>query len=139
MITLIALAVLAVAVLIALASAVQIVPQAHAAIIERLGRYRVTLDAGFHTIVPVLDKRRRLVDLREQVVAFPPQPLRECFGLLLNEVPVEQRQCLRSDGGDLSLRTTADGVCQVQRLKHRHDQTSFDEYVHTATGRFGCV
>ena len=75
MVTLIAAGVVALVALIAAARAVQIVPQAHAAIIERLGRYRVTLDAGFHTILPMLDRRRRLVDLREQVVAFPPQPV----------------------------------------------------------------
>jgi regulator of protease activity HflC (stomatin/prohibitin superfamily) len=62
------------ALLVALAS-VKIVPQAHAAIIERFGRYQRTLDAGFHTIVPFVDRRRRLVDLREQVVEFPPRPV----------------------------------------------------------------
>jgi len=75
MIALIAAGAVALVAIILAGTSVQIVPQAHAAIIERLGRYRRTLDAGFHIIVPVIDRRRRLVDLREQVVAFPPQPV----------------------------------------------------------------
>jgi regulator of protease activity HflC (stomatin/prohibitin superfamily) len=61
--------------LVLLTTSVQIIHQAHAGIIERLGRYHRTLGAGFHTIVPFVDRRHRLVDLREQVVAFPPQPV----------------------------------------------------------------
>ena len=61
--------------LVSAATAVQIIHQAHAGIIERLGRYHRTLGGGFHTIVPFIDRRYRLVDLREQVVAFPPQPV----------------------------------------------------------------
>ena len=72
---LIALGVVALLALVALGNSVQIVPQAQAAVIERWGRYLRTLDAGLHTIVPFIDRRRRLVDLREQVVAFPPQPV----------------------------------------------------------------
>ncbi|MEJ5869221.1 SPFH domain-containing protein [Pseudokineococcus sp. 5B2Z-1] len=54
---------------------VRIVPQASAVIIERLGRYSRTLDAGLHFLVPFIDKPRATVDLREQVVSFPPQPV----------------------------------------------------------------
>ncbi|ROS74336.1 SPFH domain-containing protein [Cellulomonas sp. PhB143] len=62
-------------VLVALAKAVQIVPQATAVIVERLGRYSRTLDAGLHLLVPFIDRQRAGVDLREQVVSFPPQPV----------------------------------------------------------------
>ena len=62
-------------VLIAIARTVRIVPQASAGIVERLGRYQRTLDPGLHFLVPVLDRLRPLVDMREQVVAFPPQPV----------------------------------------------------------------
>ncbi len=55
--------------------AVRIVPQASAVIIERLGRYSRTLDAGLHFLVPFIDKPRATVDLREQVVSVPPQPV----------------------------------------------------------------
>ncbi len=59
----------------AIAKAVRIVPQASAVIVERLGRYSRTLDAGLHLLVPFIDKARAVVDLREQVVSFPPQPV----------------------------------------------------------------
>ena len=64
-----------VAAVVMVGTAVQIVHQAHAGIIERLGRYHRTLGAGFHTIMPLIDRRHTTVDLREQVVAFPPQPV----------------------------------------------------------------
>src|SRR5436190_7428070 len=55
--------------------AVRIVPQATAVLVERLGRYSRTLDAGLHFLVPFVDRPRAVVDLREQVVSFPPQPV----------------------------------------------------------------
>src|SRR6478735_5648796 len=62
-------------VIIALVRAVKIVPQAVAIIVERLGRYSRTLDAGLHLLIPFVDRPRASVDLREQVVSFPPQPV----------------------------------------------------------------
>ncbi|CAN5368027.1 SPFH domain-containing protein [soil metagenome] len=62
-------------VVIVLVRAVRIVPQATALIIERLGRYSRTLDAGLHLLIPFVDRVRAGVDLREQVVSFPPQPV----------------------------------------------------------------
>ncbi len=59
----------------AIARAVRIVPQATAVIVERLGRYSRTLDAGLHFLIPFMDRVRAVVDLREQVVSFPPQPV----------------------------------------------------------------
>ena len=58
-----------------IASTVKVVPQAHARIVERLGRYHRTLNAGLAFVIPVVDKVRARVDLREQVVSFPPQPV----------------------------------------------------------------
>jgi regulator of protease activity HflC (stomatin/prohibitin superfamily) len=52
---------------------VQIIPQASVAIVERLGRYKGTKEAGLAFLVPFVDKVRQRVDLREQVVTFPPQ------------------------------------------------------------------
>jgi regulator of protease activity HflC (stomatin/prohibitin superfamily) len=66
---------LALVVLLALARTVRIVPQANAGIVERLGRYHRTLEPGLHFLFPFIDHLRPLVDLREQVVAFPPQPV----------------------------------------------------------------
>ena len=71
----IALIVLAVFVLIIAMAGVRIVPQARAGVVERLGRYTRTLDAGLTLIVPFIDRVKPLIDLREQVVAFPPQPV----------------------------------------------------------------
>ncbi|MGH2762935.1 MAG: SPFH domain-containing protein [Thermoleophilaceae bacterium] len=75
MATLIVLIVLAAVVLITLAQGIRIVPQARAGIVERLGRYQRTLDAGLALIVPYVDRVKPLIDLREQVVSFPPQPV----------------------------------------------------------------
>jgi regulator of protease activity HflC (stomatin/prohibitin superfamily) len=73
--TLIVLGVLAVVVLITLGRAIRIVPQARAGIVERLGRYQRTLDAGLALVIPYVDRVKPLIDLREQVVSFPPQPV----------------------------------------------------------------
>src|ERR671910_446802 len=66
---------LAVFVLVTLAKSVRIVPQARAGIVERLGRYNRTLDAGLALVIPFVDRVRPLLDLREQVVSFDPQPV----------------------------------------------------------------
>ena len=71
----IALIVLAVFVFITAASGVRIVPQARAGVVERLGRYARTLDPGLTLIIPFVDRVKPLIDLREQVVTFPPQPV----------------------------------------------------------------
>jgi regulator of protease activity HflC (stomatin/prohibitin superfamily) len=54
---------------------VRIVPQARAGIVERFGRYHRTLPAGLNLVMPFIDRLRPLIDLREQVVSFPPQPV----------------------------------------------------------------
>jgi regulator of protease activity HflC (stomatin/prohibitin superfamily) len=54
---------------------VRIVPQARAAVIERLGRYVRTQGPGLTFLVPFVDRMRPMIDLREQVVSFPPQPV----------------------------------------------------------------
>jgi len=54
---------------------IRIIPQARAGVVERLGRYSRTLQPGLTIVVPFIDKVRPLLDLREQVVAFQPQPV----------------------------------------------------------------
>jgi regulator of protease activity HflC (stomatin/prohibitin superfamily) len=71
----IVLGVLAIVAVVVLARAVRIVPQARAGIVERLGRYNRTLDPGLALLIPFIDRLRPLIDLREQVVSFPPQPV----------------------------------------------------------------
>ncbi|WP_082221276.1 SPFH domain-containing protein [Luteipulveratus halotolerans] len=72
---LIALAVLAVLVVIVVIQAIKVIPQAQAAVIERLGKYHRTTEAGVTWLFPFIDRIRSRVDLREQVVSFPPQPV----------------------------------------------------------------
>lgn len=67
--------ILVVIVVIVLASCVNIVPQAKAYVVERLGGYQATWDVGIHFKVPFIDKIARRVILKEQVVDFPPQPV----------------------------------------------------------------
>ena len=59
----------------AVVRSVRIVPQARAGIVERFGRYHRTLHAGLNVVMPFIDRLRPLIDLREQVVSFPPQPV----------------------------------------------------------------
>jgi regulator of protease activity HflC (stomatin/prohibitin superfamily) len=54
---------------------VRIVPQARARNVERLGRYRKTLEPGMNVIIPFIDRVKPLIDLREQVVSFLGQPV----------------------------------------------------------------
>lgn len=56
-------------------SIVRIVPQAHAYVVERLGAYKDTWSVGMHFKVPFIDRVARKVNLKEQVVDFPPQPV----------------------------------------------------------------
>ena len=67
--------ILAVLVLLILASCVKIVPQAQAFIVERLGGYQGTWDVGMHFKTPFIDRVAKRVNLKEQVVDFDPQPV----------------------------------------------------------------
>ena len=58
-----------------LARSIRIVPQANAGIVERLGRFNRVLGAGLAIIIPFVDRLRPLIDMRERVVSFPPQPV----------------------------------------------------------------
>jgi len=71
----IALIVIALIVIVVLAKSVTIVPQAQAKVVERLGRYSRTLSPGLALLVPFVDRVRATIDLREQVISFPPQPV----------------------------------------------------------------
>jgi regulator of protease activity HflC (stomatin/prohibitin superfamily) len=72
---LIVLLVVAGLVLITLGRTIRIVPQARAGVVERLGRYSRTLTPGLAIVVPFVDRVRDMMDLREQVVSFDPQPV----------------------------------------------------------------
>ena len=69
------LIVLLVVVVIVMISCVNVVPQAHANVVERLGGYQATWDVGIHFKVPFIDRIAKRILLKEQVVDFPPQPV----------------------------------------------------------------
>ena len=62
-------------VIIVVTSCIKVVPQARAYVIERLGLYQGTWEPGLHFKVPVIDRVAKRVNLKEQVVDFPPQPV----------------------------------------------------------------
>ena len=69
------LVVLAVIILWVVASCVKVVPQARAFVVERLGAYQATWSTGLHFKVPIIERVAKKVNLKEQVVDFPPQPV----------------------------------------------------------------
>src|SRR5438128_2106726 len=84
MVALIVILIVAVVVLVTLARTIRIVPQARAGVVERLGRYSRTLTPGLAMVVPFIDRVRPLIDLREQVVSFAPQPVITEDNLVVN-------------------------------------------------------
>ncbi|MGI8695583.1 MAG: SPFH domain-containing protein [Mycobacteriales bacterium] len=80
----IVLAVLVVLVVVIVVRSVRIVPQARAAVVERLGRFVRVLPPGISFLVPFVDRVRTTIDLREQVVSFPPQPVITSDNLTVN-------------------------------------------------------
>src|ERR1700743_1073982 len=75
MAALIVIAVIVVFALVVAARSIRVLPQARAGGVERLGRYSRTLEPGLTIITPFVERVRPLVDLREQVVNFSPQPV----------------------------------------------------------------
>jgi regulator of protease activity HflC (stomatin/prohibitin superfamily) len=80
----IAVIIVAVVVVFTLIRAIRIIPQARSAVVERLGRYNRTMEAGLRILVPFIDRIRHNADLREQVVSFPPQPVITEDNLVVN-------------------------------------------------------
>ena len=71
-------------VIVTLMRTVRIIPQARAGIVERLGRYHRTLQPGLTILAPYMDRLKPLLDMREQVVSFPPQPVITEDNLVVN-------------------------------------------------------
>jgi regulator of protease activity HflC (stomatin/prohibitin superfamily) len=84
MVALIVLAVFFLFFLIVLAKTIRVIPQARAGVVERLGRYSRTLTPGLSLVIPFIDRVRPLLDLREQVVSFEPQPVITEDNLVVN-------------------------------------------------------
>jgi regulator of protease activity HflC (stomatin/prohibitin superfamily) len=83
-VALIVLAVIALFILVVLAKTVRVIPQARAGVVERLGRYSRTLTPGLTIVVPFIDRVKPLLDLREQVLSFEPQPVITQDNLVVN-------------------------------------------------------
>src|SRR6476469_2202936 len=62
-------------VVLVVAKTIRIIPQARAGIVERFGKYKTTLQPGLNVVTPFVDRVRYMIDMREQVVSFPPQPV----------------------------------------------------------------
>jgi regulator of protease activity HflC (stomatin/prohibitin superfamily) len=75
MVVLIVVVVLVIVALFVSSRAIRVIPQARAGVLERLGRYNRTLEPGLNVLMPFVDRVRPLIDLREQVVNFKPQPV----------------------------------------------------------------
>ncbi len=73
--TAVAVVILAVVILLIIASCIKIVPQARAVVLERLGKYRCTWSVGLHFKVPFIDRVAKKINLKEQVIDFRPQPV----------------------------------------------------------------
>src|SRR4051794_19180955 len=84
MVALIPIIIVALIVIVTLARTIRIVPQAQAGVVERFGRYSRTLTPGLTLVVPFVDRLRPLIDLREQVVSFDPQPVITEDNLVVN-------------------------------------------------------
>jgi regulator of protease activity HflC (stomatin/prohibitin superfamily) len=81
---LIALLVVIAFIVVILIRSIRIIPQARAGVVERLGSYARTLDPGPHVLIPFADRVRAMIDMREQVVSFPPQPVITADNLTVN-------------------------------------------------------
>ena len=84
MLELILIPIVVVIALVLFSRTVRIIPQARAGVVERLGRYSRTLTPGLKVLIPFVDRLRPLIDLREQVVSFPPQPVITEDNLVVN-------------------------------------------------------
>jgi len=100
-------------VVVSVVKAVQIIPQAQAAVVERLGRYQRTLNPGLAFLVPFIDRIRDRIDLREQVVSFPPQPVITQDNLTVNIDTVVYYQVLDPKAAVYEISDYITGVEQI--------------------------
>ncbi len=108
-------------VLVALAKTIRVIPQARAGVVERLGRYSRTLTPGLAIVIPFVDRVRPLLDLREQVVSFAPQPVITEDNLVVNIDTVIYFQITDAEVGDLrdrQLRSTRSTCSTVTTLRN---------------------
>ena len=109
----IALIVLLVIAIAAVVAAIKIIPQARAGIVERLGKYHRTLGPGLNIIIPGIDRLRPLVDLREKVVSFPPQPVITEDNLVVNIDTVIYFQVTNAKSATYEIENYIQGIEQL--------------------------
>ena len=111
--------VLIVLVLWILASCIRIVPQAYAIVVERLGAYKETWNTGIHFKTPFIDRVARRVNLKEQVVDFPPQPVitKDNVTMQIDTVVFSRSQIRSFLHTELRIRSWQSKICQRQPLE----------------------
>ncbi len=92
---------------------IRIVPQANSGIVERLGKYHRTLGPGLNLLVPGIDRLRPLVDLREKVVSFPPQPVITEDNLVVNIDSVIYFQVTNAKSATYEIENYIQGIEQL--------------------------
>jgi len=122
----IALAVLLVIAVVIVVGAIKIIPQASAGIIERLGKYHRTLGPGLNLILPGIDRLRPLVDLREKVVSFPPQPVITEDNLVVNIDTVIYFQVTNAKSATYEIENYIQGIEQLVVTTLRNSVGSLD-------------
>ena len=102
-----------------ISSTVRIVPQAHAYVVERLGAYQGTWSVGLHVKVPFIDRVARKVNLKEQVVDFPPQPVitKDNVTMQIDTVGEKKSAILRAEGQKESMVLQAEGDKEAAILR----------------------
>ena len=81
-----------------LVQCVRVIRQQQVAVVERLGKFRRTLDSGPHLLVPWIDRVRYMIDLREAVVPFPPQGVITEDNLMVN---IDSAICANLSGNNV--------------------------------------
>ncbi len=107
-------------------STIKIIPQAQAGIVERLGRYQRTLDPGLTIIIPFIDRLRPLIDLREQVVSFAPQPVITSDNLVVSIDSVIYFQVTDAKAATYEIQSYLQGVEQLTVTTLRNVVGSLD-------------
>lgn len=107
------LAIFAIAVIIAIVRSVLQVHQGYTYIIERLGKYHKTLTPGLHFLVPFIDSVRQRIDMREQVVPFPPQPVITSDNIVVNIDTVIYYQVTQPEAATYEI---ADPMSAIEQL-----------------------
>jgi regulator of protease activity HflC (stomatin/prohibitin superfamily) len=140
-------------VLVTLWRTVRIIPQARAGVVERFGRYSRTLTPGLTIVVPFVDRVRPLLDLREQVVSFQPQPVITEDNLVVNIDTVLYFQVTDAKAATYeianyiqaieqltvtTLRNVIGGIALEKTLTSRdHINTQLRSVLDEATGKWG--